>query len=151
MKHSIFRQIIAVFFAAILLALYYKGNSRHTIKLKPELSSLSELQKEALKNAGKSANSNKIMLVCEEVFVNIVSHSGASCTEVSFENRNDRLTVEFSDDGVPFDPLSSKPQNKEFEDFENGGMGIELVKQLAENVKYRHENNMNILTLEFTL
>ena len=91
------------------------------------------------------------MLACEEVFVNIVSHSGASCAGVSFENRNGRLTVEFSDDGIPFDPLSSEPQNKEFEDFENGGMGIGLIKQLTDNVEYRHENDMNILTLEFTL
>ena len=134
-----------------VLALYYNGNSKRILNLKTELSSLSELQDETLKNAGKSANGNKIMLVCEEVFVNIVSYSGASRAAVSFGKRNDRLTVEFSDDGIPFDPLSSEPQNKEFEDFENGGRGIGLIKQLADNVEYRHENDMNILTLEFTL
>ncbi|MCH5213524.1 MAG: SpoIIE family protein phosphatase [Oscillospiraceae bacterium] len=134
-----------------VLALYYSGNSKQMLKLKPELSSLSGIQKEALKHAGKSANGNKIMLVCEEVFVNIVSHSGASCAGVSFENRNGSLIVEFSDDGVKFNPLSQESQGKEFDELDSGGMGIGLIKQLADKAEYRHENNMNILTIEFIL
>ena len=134
-----------------VLALYYSGNSKRILKLNPELTSLSEIQNEAQKNAEKSSRCSKIMLVCEEVFVNIVSYSGASCAEVSFENSNGRLSIEFSDDGVPFNPLSQEPQEKEFEDLEIGGMGIGLIKQIADNVEYRYENNMNILTLEFDL
>ncbi|MCH5213454.1 MAG: SpoIIE family protein phosphatase [Oscillospiraceae bacterium] len=133
------------------LALYYSGISKQALKLKPELSSLPELRDAVIKNADKNSNGKKIVLACEEVFVNIASYSNASCAEVSFENLNGVLTVEFSDDGVPFNPLSSELQDKEFEDFENGGMGIGLVKQLADKVNYRHENDMNILTLGFLL
>ncbi|MCH5211242.1 MAG: SpoIIE family protein phosphatase [Oscillospiraceae bacterium] len=133
------------------LALYYSGVPKQTLKLKPELSSLPELMDEVMKNAGKNSNEKKIVLACEEVFVNIVSYSNASCAEVSFKNLNGRLIVEFSDDGVPFNPLSQEQQDKDFEDFESGGMGIGLVKQLADKVNYRRENDMNILTLEFIL
>ena len=42
-----------------VLALYYRGNSNRILNLKPELSSLSELRKKVLKNAGESANAKK--------------------------------------------------------------------------------------------
>lgn len=134
-----------------VLALHYNGSSGQILNLKPELSSLSELTKEVMKKAGGSVNTNKIVLVCEEVFVNITSYSNATCTQILFERENDRLTIEFSDDGIPFDPISSEPQRKDFEDLENGGMGIGLVKQFSDDVKYRRENDRNILTLGFLL
>lgn len=134
-----------------VLALYYSKKLKHTLKLKPELSSLSKVRQEALKNAGKRANGKKIMLVCEEAFVNIVNHSGASCAEVSFENHNGILIVEFSDDGVPFNPLLSELPKKEFDELDSGGMGIGLIKGLSDKVEYRYENNMNILTAQFIL
>lgn len=134
-----------------VLTLYYSGNSKGVLKLKPELSSLSELKKEVLENTGKSGNSNKVMLVCEEVFVNIVNHSKASRAEVSFENHNGRLAIIFSDDGIPFNPLLQESPDKEFEEFETGGMGIGLIKRLADNAEYRRENDMNILILEMKL
>ena len=130
------------------LALYYGG--RRIIHLKPELSSLSKLKEETLKNA-EGLNSRKIFLACEEVFANIVSYANASDTEISFENKNGGLIIEFSDDGVPFDPFSTQSEVKEFEELDNGGMGIGLVKQLADNVQYKRENERNILTLEFNL
>ena len=134
-----------------VLALYYKGGLKRTIKLKSDLSALSEIKSAVLEISGGGSYGKKAVLACEEVFVNIVSYSGASCVEVSFENRNGGLIVEFSDDGVPFNPLSSESPDKEFDEFDSGGMGIGLVKQLADKAEYRYENNMNILTIEFTL
>ena len=134
-----------------VLSLYYIGNSKQALSLKPELSSLSELRKEVLKNAEESPNAKKIILACEEVFVNIVNYSNATHAEIMFKKKNGGLTIEFSDDGVLFNPLSSELESHEFEDFENGGMGIGLVKQIARNIEYRRENNKNILTLDFAL
>ena len=38
---------------------------------------------------------------------------------------------------------------KDFEDFDEGGMGISLVKQLCSDISYRNTDGKNILSLEF--
>ena len=132
------------------LALYYKGGLKRTLALKPDLSALSEIKSAALGIAGGSPHGKKAVLACEEVFVNTVSYSRADDINVSFENRYGRLIVEFSDNGVPFNPLLSET-DKPFEELDSGGMGIGLVKQLTDAVYYKRENDRNILTLEFEL
>ncbi|MCH5210844.1 MAG: SpoIIE family protein phosphatase [Oscillospiraceae bacterium] len=134
-----------------VLALYYSGNSKRTVSLEPELSALSELREEALKYAGKSSDGRKVYLACEEVFVNIVNYSKATDINTSFENRNSVLVIAFSDNGIPFNPILSEQADKDFDELDNGGMGIGLIKQLADTVNYKRENDMNILTLEFVL
>ena len=129
------------------LALYYSGGS--TVRLKPELSALSDLRGGIFKNAGD--NARKIYLACEEVFVNIASYSGASAVEVSYEKTNGGLIVEFSDDGTPFNPVLAEQADKEFDELDGGGMGIGLVKQLTDRLEYKNVNGRNILTLEFAL
>ena len=49
----------------------------------------------------------------------------------------------------PFNPLESKSE-KDFEDFDTGGMGIMLVKEVCSNVSYSNPDGKNVLTLEFT-
>ena len=65
-------------------------------------------------------------------------------------NKNaDRIKITFTDNGEKFNPLESKSK-KEFEDFDEGGMGISLVKGLCSNIKYSNVDGKNRLSLEFT-
>ena len=64
-------------------------------------------------------------------------------------NKNaDRIKITFTDNGAKFNPLESKSK-KEFEDFDEGGMGISLVKKLCSNIKYSNVDGKNRLSLEF--
>lgn len=58
-----------------------------------------------------------------------------------------QLRVVLADDGIPFDPLAAEPADKDFEDLDSGGMGINLVRQLASHLEYQRNGDRNILTI----
>ena len=134
-----------------VLALYYRGDSMQTFQLKPESASLPQLRDAVMQITGSGAYGRKIYLACEEVFVNIVDYSGATVAEVTIEKQNDHLIVKFADDGVSFDPLGAESVEKDFEELAGGGMGVALVKQLADTLDYNRTGNRNVLTLGFIL
>ena len=90
----------------------------------------------------------KIFLACEEIFSNIANYSGADCVQFGCNKNEDKINVIFIDNGKVFNPLESKIE-KDFEDFDEGGMGISLVKQLCSDISYRNTDGKNILSLEF--
>ncbi len=47
-----------------------------------------------------------------------------------------------------FNPLEYV-SDKTFEELDDGGMGISMIKQAADNVSYEYKNGRNILTLDF--
>ena len=91
----------------------------------------------------------KIYLVCDEIFSNIVNYSGADRVQFGCNKNVDKVNAVFIDNGKPFNPLESKSE-KDFEDFDTGGMGIMLVKEVCSNVSYSNLDGKNVLTLEFT-
>lgn len=134
-----------------VLALYYRGDSMQMFQLKPESDSLQQLRDAVMQIAGSGACGRKIYLACEEVFVNIVDHSDATVAEITIEKQNDHLIIKFADDGVSFDPLEAEPVEKDFEEQDSGGMGVALVKQLADTMDYNRTDNRNVLILGFIL
>ncbi len=59
------------------------------------------------------------------------------------------LVFTITDSGIPFDP-TQKPEvdiSLSAEEREIGGLGIHLVRQIMDEVKYERKNNQNILTL----
>ena len=91
----------------------------------------------------------KIYLACEEIFVNIVSYSGADHARFFCSRNADKITVIFTDNGRLFNPLESRPE-KDFNDFDEGGMGIMLVKELCSAISYSNADGKNNLRMEFT-
>lgn len=94
-------------------------------------------------------------LAAEEVLVNIISYAYAHAEEAgtieissSIDDRG-KLVLEIRDGGIPFDALSrAEPDtNLAVEDRNIGGLGIHLTKTLMDDVSYRHEDGLNILTL----
>lgn len=90
-------------------------------------------------------------LACEEIFANIVSYSKARHLSYNVSERGGRLTVVLEDDGAPFDPLMTDPVEKEFEELDEGGMGLALVKEITDGLSYQRSAGRNVLTLEFEL
>ena len=91
----------------------------------------------------------KIYLACEEIFVNIVSYSGADHACFFCSRNADKITVIFTDNGRLFNPLESRPE-KDFNDFDEGGMGIMLVKELCSAISYSNADGKNNLRMAFT-
>ncbi|MDR1397857.1 MAG: ATP-binding protein [Desulfarculales bacterium] len=93
-----------------------------------------------------------IEMAVEEVFVNISSYAyhpetGAVSVRVSIDK--DVVNIEFRDGGVPYNPLLKDDPDITLpgEKRQAGGLGIFMVKQLMDNVAYRREGDMNILTI----
>jgi anti-sigma regulatory factor (Ser/Thr protein kinase) len=89
----------------------------------------------------------------DELLQNTLAHGfgewkvGAVTIEV--ELGTDRLTVTLSDDGQPFNPLdvASPDTASSLEDRPVGGLGIHLVRQLMDEIRYRRQSDRNVVTL----
>ena len=96
----------------------------------------------------------QIKLVLEELGINIVNHGhddGRSHEiEIELTSNADVLTIEITDDGRPFDPMTDAPPpdlDSALEDRPVGGLGIHLVLTMMDEVRYRREQDKNRLTL----
>lgn len=87
--------------------------------------------------------------VVEEVFMNIVHHSGASVAELTVEKEGDDIVLRFSDDGVPYNPLlrGDPDITLPLEQRAVGGLGILMVRRMTDRQTYSYENGRNLLTL----
>jgi anti-sigma regulatory factor (Ser/Thr protein kinase) len=113
------------------------------------MSSLERLQKMIWENVSEDFHKKKVCLACEEAFTNIVNYAKATAIEVRIEVVKNNLVIAFADDGVQFNPLDEQTAQKNFDDFENGGMGIGLIKNLADTC-YVYANHHNVLMLTFS-
>ena len=96
-------------------------------------------------------------LVLEEVFTNILryAYADAGAHEVRFSARRteDHVVLEFADDGRAFDPLSAKPPDLRLPPEERpiGGLGIHLVRKIADALEYAREDGRNRLTVRIAI
>ena len=90
-------------------------------------------------------------IILDEICSNIVKHSGASGFEVDVELLADPAGVKlaFIDDGVPYDPLSHEDPDTSLpaEKRPIGGLGIMMVKKMADSVSYERLHDHNSLTV----
>ena len=105
-----------------------------------------------LKAAGCSVKLQKqIKIAAEEIFMNIAHYAynpatGEAAVRVFVD---DRITVEFEDKGVPYNPLEKTDPDTSLstEEREPGGLGIFMAKKLVTGMDYERSNGHNILTL----
>ena len=98
----------------------------------------------------------KIELVLEELLVNHVLHaygSGEGDSEVACFCRPGVFCLEVVDEAGPFDPLGHKSPDLTLApgDRPIGGLGIHMVRSLADEVTYRREGGRNVITARFVL
>ena len=85
----------------------------------------------------------------DEITSNIVNYSGSKEFVVAVECAKDRLRLTFSDGGVAYNPILhiDPDTHAAIEDRPIGGLGLVIVKRLADRVTYTRENGRNVLTI----
>ena len=95
----------------------------------------------------------QIELVMEEALVNVINYAypdkdGDAQVICSLDEEN-RFVIEITDWGEPFDVLSlDEPDiTSDVSDRKVGGLGVFMIRSLMDDVKYRFEEDKNILIL----
>ena len=92
-------------------------------------------------------------LILEELILNTLTHgrtSGLSNIEVTLESGVGSVTITVVDDGAAFDPLHDKPTpdtELPLQERSIGGLGLHLIRTMAEDLVYKHADGKNHLTL----
>ena len=96
---------------------------------------------------------NKVSIAVDEIYSNIVNYSGAELATISYEIKDGRLYMTFTDDGIPYNPLEAEEPDITLsaEERKIGGLGIFMVKKMTESMEYTYEDGKNILSLVISL
>ena len=95
----------------------------------------------------------ELRLVAEEVVTNVAKYGYAPGTAAAMEllvsTGDDAVSLEFRDEGRPFDPLAQPPPALEapLEERTVGGLGLTLVRAMVEDARYVREGGTNVLRL----
>lgn len=95
----------------------------------------------------------RLELALEEAVVNIISHGyrgNRGKIELGFQWSSDCAELFVRDWGPPFDPLTNAPKvdlETTLEKREQGRLGIYLMKQIVDEMRYFRENDTNVLVL----
>jgi anti-sigma regulatory factor (Ser/Thr protein kinase) len=96
----------------------------------------------------------RLLVILDELFTNTVTHgyvgaAAAGNVEVVLGLQGDWLSIDFIDDGCPFDPLQAAPPDLDLpaEERPVGGLGIAIVRGLVDDAVYRRQGDRNHLTL----
>ncbi len=100
--------------------------------------------------------SNKLDMCAEEIFANITFYAydgNSGYVETTITKIDDEVVLQFEDRGVEYNPLE-KPDpdiTAPPEDRPLGGLGIFMVKQMADIVNYERKDDKNILRIVFKI
>ena len=96
---------------------------------------------------------NKVSIAVDEIYSNIVNYSGADLATISYEIKDGRLYMTFTDDGIPYNPIKAEEPDVTLsaEERKIGGLGIFMVKKMTESMEYTYEDDKNILSLVISL
>ena len=96
-----------------------------------------------------------IQVAVEELYVNIAHYAyapghGEATIRCSVGSSPKKITIQFEDAGVPFDPLAKKDADISLsaDEREIGGLGILMVKKSMDHMEYERRDGKNILTIE---
>ena len=96
---------------------------------------------------------HRIMIVLEELITNLAKYGyrnrPAGNAEIAMQLDAPHLTIEFIDDGDPFDPLDApRPDlDASLEERDLGGLGVHIVRSLSDEVRYSRAGGRNVLQL----
>jgi len=99
----------------------------------------------------------ELTLVSEEILTNIHKYAGlpaSALIEVLIRIDSDKITLEFSDEGIAFNPFLDGHRadlGRDIESAEIGGLGVHLVTQLTDRQSYQRIDGCNLLSVEKSL
>lgn len=122
----------------------------------------SVIEAELEKNNCNPATTVSIMIAVEEIFVNIAHYAyqnepdeskHKAIVNILVDGNPKTITMEFIDQGIPYNPLEKEDPDITLSAEERGigGLGIYMVKQSMDDVRYVHEDGCNKLTLIKTI
>src|SRR6185436_19483438 len=94
-----------------------------------------------------------VNLALDELVTNVIKYGYDDADEhriqVTVTVDGGLLTLSMDDDGKPFNPLEAPPPDLDLpiEERPIGGLGVFIVRSLADSLAYRREQGHNILTL----
>ncbi len=96
----------------------------------------------------------QINVAIDEIFSNIVKYAysdkpGPVTVSLIKKDTPNAVCVKFVDSGIPYNPLTKEDPDITLsaEDRNIGGLGIYMVKKTMDDVRYKYENENNILTI----
>ena len=96
---------------------------------------------------------NKINIVFDEIYANIVNYSKATLANISYSIEGGKLRISFVDNGIPYNPLEAAEPDTTLSADERqiGGLGIFMVKKMTQSMDYEYADGKNVLTLVIAL
>ena len=99
---------------------------------------------------------NKIDMSAEEIFANITFYAypdKKGKIKTSIEKNDNEIIIIFEDSGIPYNPLEKPDPDIDLPPEERplGGLGIFMVKKMAQKIAYENKDGKNILTIIFSL
>ena len=96
----------------------------------------------------------QLQIAVEEIYVNIASYAyqsseGTATIQITINKEPIQAIITFMDNGLPFNPLLMEAPDTTLsaENRPEGGLGIFMVKNIMDDIKYMYEGEKNILTM----
>lgn len=117
----------------------------------PEVEGYFERRIEELEVPIKIAS--KIGIIVDEIYSNVVNYSKATIAKVSCDLEDGVLNIQFKDNGIEYNPLDRDDPDISLsaEEREIGGLGIYMVRNMADDVRYERKDGKNILEISIGL
>lgn len=98
----------------------------------------------------------QLAVAVEEIFINIAKYAyrpgqaGQAAVRCCVGGDPLQVTIQFQDQGVPFNPLAKEDADITLtaQERQIGGLGILMVKKSMDAVRYSYEDGKNILTIQ---
>jgi anti-sigma regulatory factor (Ser/Thr protein kinase) len=101
-----------------------------------------------------SGDQHRVTLLLEELVTNLyryglVEGSGGGTADIELSLEQDRLSIEFSDNGKPFDPLAQPLPDLDVpaESRLLGKLGLRLLRAFVDEASYRRNGDRNVLQM----
>jgi len=128
------------------------------VKIKNDINEMIRLREAVQKFAEQIGLSQEVLfaldLSLEELVTNVIFYGFDDDKEhsisVELQLLENLLIMEIQDEGRPFDPTQKEDPRLDvpLEERQIGGLGIHLVRNYMDSMRYRRDGNRNILTLE---
>ena len=144
-----------------LLAVRYNPIADFTLTLTNDIDELSRLEPFLEnffdQNSLDTTLLPRVNLAMEEALANVIMYAypkGEKGEVTLTANIDDNaICMEIRDKGMPFNPLQQQEAdlNVSLEERQIGGLGIHLIKEIMDEVRYAYENGHNVLQMQLYL
>lgn len=94
---------------------------------------------------------NKIKIVVDELYSNIINYSRANWAEIMCDVNEKEIELTFRDNGILYNPLKTKKPNitGTAKERQMGGLGIYMVKNIMDDVSYSQAGKINTTKVKY--